>query len=144
MIRGRPTSSFGNKSFDSRVKTQLQSTAIVYHRFVRLSERFYRIMPWWFLAGVLGCILVSALKQPKHLGLVCALSVWPSLLLWFFFSGTTIVWRFVLEACRDEPRVVGVFGRILSVLILMLGISFLYGSIVLLTAMIGWVHCSDH
>lgn len=105
-----------------------------FRRFCRGVDRFNRIVPWWFLAGVLGCVFTALLGRQDLLGLVCAFTVWPALILWLFLAGTTILWRFVLQISRGKAG--SSPARPLSILLLMGVIACILGAAALLYAIL--------
>ncbi|WP_165228318.1 hypothetical protein [Aquisphaera insulae] len=72
-----------------------------YRRFVRLSDRFFRLVPWLWGIGCVGCLLASLLRLgDRGMAIVCVLTIYPALVGYFGLNGLIILWRRLLVRGR--------------------------------------------
>jgi hypothetical protein len=106
---------------------------------MRWTEYFNTGMPWLFLSGVLGCVVLSLLHLDRGsgvtLGFVCGLTVWPAIIGWMSINGLAILWRLGL-ACNREGESGATLGLLRIAVPLVTGLGFITGAALLLSAIL--------
>jgi hypothetical protein len=102
-----------------------------YRRLLRRAERFFRLMPWLWALGIIGCLLVSLLRlDDRALALVCALTIYPALVGWLGLTGIGILWTSLLTRSRRGR------GKSFTAIWLAVAVVFLVGALVLLSGLL--------
>jgi hypothetical protein len=107
-----------------------------YRKFVRIADRFFRLLPWLWFGGIGGCLLVSVLGLGQRaVILVCCASIYPALFGWLGFNGVGILWTWLLAV---RPARMCWWAWAFFVVWLAIGVVFTGGAVGVLVAVLKW------